>query len=79
VGPWPGVGGSPSARPGGSVSGLAFLLAALGLSVVGSLVLWLRQRQPTSFDQGIEDFSREMQALAPPTLPPPPGTDKRRG
>jgi len=53
------------------VSGLVFLLAALALSVVGSLALWLRQRQPTSFDQGIEDFSREMKALAPPSTPRP--------
>lgn len=61
------------------MSGLFFLLAALGLSVVGSLVLWLRQRQPTSFDQGIEDFSREMRALAPPAVPPPgPGATERR-
>lgn len=51
------------------VSGLIFLLAALTLSVVGSLVLWLRHRQPTSLDQGIDDFSREMQALAPPSVP----------
>jgi hypothetical protein len=48
------------------MSGLVFLMAALALSVVGSLVLWLRQRQPTSFDQGIDDFSMEMKALAPP-------------
>jgi hypothetical protein len=53
------------------MSGLVFLLAALALSVVGSLVLWLHQRQPTSFDQGIEDFSKEMKALAPPPIPRP--------
>lgn len=47
------------------MSGLVFLLAALALSVVGSLVLWLRHRQPTSLEQGIDDFSREMQALSP--------------
>lgn len=47
------------------MSGLVFLLAALALSVVGSLVLWLRHRHPTSMEQGIDDFSREMQALAP--------------
>ena len=52
------------------VSGLVFLLAALTLSVIGSLVLWLRHRQPTSLNQGIDDFSREMQALAPPSMPP---------
>ena len=47
------------------MSGLVFLLAALALSVIGSVVLWLRHRQPTSMEQGIVDFSREMQALAP--------------
>ena len=47
------------------MSGLVFLLAALALSVIGSVVLWLRHRQPTSMEQGIDDFSREMQALAP--------------
>lgn len=51
------------------MSGLVFLLAALALSVVGSLVLWLRHRQPTSVNQGVDDFSREMQALAPPSTP----------
>ncbi|CAN5127269.1 hypothetical protein BH24ACT1_BH24ACT1_12920 [soil metagenome] len=51
------------------MSGLVFLLAALALSVIGSFVLWLRHRQPTSLNQGIDDFSREMQALAPPSMP----------
>lgn len=51
------------------MSGLVFLMAALALSVVGSFALWLRQRQPTSFDRGIEDFSKEMKALAPPSTP----------
>ncbi len=53
------------------MSGLVFLLAALALSVVGSLVLWLRHRQPTSMEQGIDDFSREMQALSPEHARPP--------
>lgn len=61
------------AQPGRrrAVSGLIFLLAALTLSVIGSFVLWLRHRQPTSLNQGIDDFSREMQALAPPSMPRP--------
>lgn len=53
------------------MSGLVFLFAALALSVVGSVVLWLRHRQPTSLEQGIDDFSREMQALAPDRPPRP--------
>lgn len=47
------------------MSGLIFLLVALGLSVVGSLALWLRHRKPTSLESGISNFSREMDALAP--------------
>lgn len=61
------------------MSGLVFLLAALALSVIGSLVLWLRHRQPTSLEQGIDDFSREMQALSPeaPPLPGPRNGERR--
>jgi len=47
------------------MTGLAFLLVALGLSVLGSLLLWLRHRQPTSLTSGISSFRREMQALSP--------------
>ena len=60
------------------MSGLVFLLAALGLSVVGSIVLWLRHRQPTSLEQGIDDFSREMQALAPERTSRPGGRPTER-
>ena len=47
------------------MTGLAFLLIAIVISVVGSLVLWWRSRDPVSLESGIEDFSREMRALAP--------------
>jgi hypothetical protein len=47
------------------VSGLGFLLIALLISVFGSLAIWLRHRQPTSLDHGIDEFQREMKALAP--------------
>ncbi|CAN5670373.1 MAG: hypothetical protein M3535_01395 [Actinomycetota bacterium] len=47
------------------MSGLIFLVAALAVSLIGSVVLWLYHRQPTSIYQGIDDFSREMRALAP--------------
>ncbi len=43
----------------------AFLLIAVVISVVGSTVLYLRSRTPSSLDSGIENFRREMQALAP--------------
>ncbi|HUF31787.1 MAG TPA: hypothetical protein VMN58_01105 [Acidimicrobiales bacterium] len=45
--------------------GLAFLVVAMLLSILGSFVLWLRHRKPTSLEHGIDSFSREMGALAP--------------
>jgi len=47
------------------VSNLAFLLVAVGVSVVGSIVLWLRTRKPTTVGSSIDSFAREMRALAP--------------
>jgi hypothetical protein len=47
------------------VTPIAFLLLAVVISVVGSLVLYMRSRTPTSLDSGIDNFRREMQALAP--------------
>ena len=47
------------------MSPLVFLLIALVISVVGSLVLYMRSRAPSSVDAGIDNFRREMQALAP--------------
>lgn len=51
---------------------IAFLLIAVVISVVGSLVLYLRSRTPTSLDSGIDNFRREMQALAPRDEEPAP-------
>jgi len=47
------------------VNGLVFLLIAFGVSLIGSLVLYLRHRDPSSMDHGITEFQREMRALAP--------------
>ena len=47
------------------MNGLVFLSIAVVLSVGGSLVLWLRHRDPTSLDHGIDEFQREMRALSP--------------
>ncbi len=58
------------------MSPLAFLLIALAVSVLGSLVLWLKYRRPRSLTSGIEDFRREMRALAPGEEP---GRDRARG
>lgn len=48
------------------MSALVFLFLALLISAVGSLVLVLRNRRPTSVWSGVDEFRREMQALAPP-------------
>jgi hypothetical protein len=45
--------------------GLAFLLIAVVVSTVGTLVLWARNRDATTLDQGIDEFQREMRALSP--------------
>jgi hypothetical protein len=46
------------------MSAVVFLLLALAIIVVGSVVVYLRQRTPSSLDAGIDSFRREMQALA---------------
>jgi len=61
------------------MSALAFLAIAVVISAVGFAVLYLRGRQPTSLESGIDAFKREMQALSPeeeyqvprPRKPPP--------
>ncbi len=47
------------------MSNLIYLALALVLSGIGWLILWLRHRQPTSVEYGIEEFNRELRALAP--------------
>ena len=47
------------------MSSLLYLLVAVGLSVIGSAILWLRHRRPRSLESGIDEFSRELRALAP--------------
>ncbi|MCX7619376.1 MAG: hypothetical protein N2037_00850 [Acidimicrobiales bacterium] len=46
------------------MSNVSFLLIVVVISVVGSLFLWLRSRKPTSLMSSIEEFQREMGALA---------------
>lgn len=48
------------------MSALIFLFLALVISGVGSLVLVLRNRRPSSVGSGVDEFQREMNALAPP-------------
>ena len=45
--------------------GLAFLLVAVVVSAVGTFVLWMRNRDTATLDQGVEEFQREMRALSP--------------
>jgi hypothetical protein len=47
------------------MSPVAFLMIAVVISVVGCGVLYLRNRTPSSLESGIDNFRREMQALAP--------------
>ncbi len=47
------------------MSALVYLLVAIGLSVIGSLILWYRHSRPKSLESGIDEFSRELRALAP--------------
>ena len=45
------------------MSNAAFVLIAIGLSVVVSLLIWLLNRKPQTFMSSIDDFEREMKAL----------------
>lgn len=47
------------------MSNLIYLAIAIVLSLLGSLILWYRTRQPRSMDAGIKQFSRGLEALAP--------------
>ena len=46
------------------MTAILFLLIAVVISAVGMLVVWLRNRNPTRWDSGINDFAKEMEALA---------------
>lgn len=48
------------------MSGLAFLLIVVVVTVVGSFVVWIRHRKPTHFMSSVDDFQREMDALGRP-------------
>lgn len=49
------------------MSAIVFLILAVAISCLGSAVAVMRSRHrsPASLDSGIDDFRREMQALAP--------------
>jgi hypothetical protein len=46
------------------VANAAFVLIAVGVSALGSLLLWAVHRRPRTFMSSIEDFQREMKALS---------------
>lgn len=50
------------------MSGMGFLMIVVVISVVGSVIVWLRHRQPNNPLASVDDFEREMQALG--TTPP---------
>jgi hypothetical protein len=43
-----------------------FLFVAVGVCLVGFLVLWLRHRDRTTFTSEMDRFDAEMSALRPP-------------
>lgn len=56
------------------MSGLVFLLGVVVISAVGTLVLWLRFREPRAWDWQIREFRRTLEALSPES--PLPGKDR---
>ena len=68
------------------MSGVGFLLIAVIVSLVGSIIVWIRHRKPTHFMSSVDDFQREMDALSAPPIPSTPprpvrpvqDADKRR-
>lgn len=57
------------------MNAIGFLLIVLVVSAIGSLILWLQHRSPSTLESGIDAFQREMDALAPPDDP----ADRRDG
>ena len=47
------------------MSNLLYLGLAIGLSIVGGLLIYLRNRNPRSLTSGIDEFRTGLQALAP--------------
>lgn len=48
---------------------LAYLMVPIAVVAVAALVSWLRNRQPTSLESGVDSFRREMDALSPDAAP----------
>jgi len=52
------------------MSVLAYVLGAILLSVAVVAVLWYKEQKPSSLEDGIDEFHRELEALAPDWQPP---------
>jgi len=57
------------------VINLLYVGLAVFVTVLGSLIMVLRNRRPRSLESGVEEFARELRALAPE---PAPATRRRR-
>jgi hypothetical protein len=49
---------------------LLYVGIAVLATFLGSLIMVLRNRRPRSLQSGVEEFARELRALAPEPLPP---------
>lgn len=47
------------------MSNLLYVLVAVALSIIGSLAVWYHHRKPRSLEHGVDEFQRELRALAP--------------
>ena len=51
------------------MSNLLYLGLAIVFSIIGATIIYVRNRKPTSLNAGIEEFQRELRALAPDKRP----------
>jgi hypothetical protein len=61
------------------MSNLLYLALALALSIIGVTVLWFRTRRPRSMTAHIEEFAKELDALAPERPQRRPSQERRTG
>ncbi len=52
------------------MTAFAYVLGALLIAGAVIAVLWYREQKPTSLEDGIDEFHRELEALAPDWQPP---------
>jgi len=59
------------------MNAIGYLFGALLLAGIVIAVLWYREQKPTSLEDGIDEFHRELEALAPDWQPPVPKAPAR--